>query len=115
MARFVLILNSTGRYGTMTPDEQQSMTHAFMTWTREMRQVGKVVGGEKLQDGGRILEPKAGMVAEAPFTETRETIGGFFVVEAPSLDEACEIAKTNPTFGYGGQIEVRPIDEMPRS
>jgi hypothetical protein len=113
MPKFILLLNGPAKYPTMTSEERQAATEQFMSWARQMRESGKMVGGERLAPAGRIIGPKPELlVTEAPFAETRETVGGFFIVEAEGLDQASEIARTNPHLGFGGSVEVRPIDDM---
>ena len=48
-------------------------------------------------------------MADGPFAESKEAIGGFFLLEVGSLDEAAEIAKDFPGLNYGASVEVRPV------
>jgi hypothetical protein len=50
-------------------------------------------------------------VADGPFVESKEAVGGYLLLQADNLDEAVAIAKTNPTLEYGIAIEVRPVLE----
>jgi hypothetical protein len=59
----------------------------------------------RIQDGERL-------VTDGPFAETKETLGGYYLVEAGSVDEALELAAQIPSARFGGSIEVRPIVEM---
>ena len=54
------------------------------------------------------------LVTDGPYAETKEQLGGFWVVEAPDLDAALEIAKRIPAQRFGGAVEVRPIVEYER-
>ncbi|HVJ45724.1 MAG TPA: YciI family protein, partial [Luteolibacter sp.] len=54
----------------------------------------------------------SGTVADGPFAESKETIGGFFMVNVVSMDEALEIAKRCPALAYGLTVEVRPAAEV---
>ena len=49
------------------------------------------------------------MVADGPFAESKEAIGGYFLLAVDTMEEAVEIAKTFPTLDYGASVEVRPI------
>ena len=51
-------------------------------------------------------------VTDGPFTESKEVIGGFFIVEAKSLDEAVQLSKDSPDFEIGGSVEVREVMKM---
>jgi hypothetical protein len=67
-----------------------------------------------LGDEGSTVSGKKGRgraVADGPFAESKEAIGGYLVVEADDLDEAVAIAKAAPMLDYGGSIEVRPVLE----
>ena len=65
-----------------------------------MERTGKIVSGKN----GRI-------VADGPFAESKEAIGGYFLLQVDDLDEAVEIAKDCPVLEYGSTVEVRPIAE----
>jgi hypothetical protein len=52
------------------------------------------------------------LVTDGPFAETKETLGGYYLVDAGSVDEALELAAKIPSARLGGSIEVRPIVEM---
>jgi hypothetical protein len=52
------------------------------------------------------------LVTDGPFAETKETLGGYYLVEAGSIDEALKLAAKIPSARLGGSIEVRPIVEM---
>jgi hypothetical protein len=51
-------------------------------------------------------------ITDGPFAESKDVIGGFWVISAKDYDEACRVAETSPHLGHGGRIEVREIDEM---
>ncbi len=57
--------------------------------------------------GGHVVTGDA--VTDGPFIEAKEVILGFYVIEAPDLDAALEIARRNPVLGDGGGLEVRPV------
>jgi hypothetical protein len=59
----------------------------------------------QVKDGSTI-------VTDGPFAETKETLGGYYLIEADSLDDATEIAARIPSARLGGKIEVRPVTEM---
>jgi hypothetical protein len=53
------------------------------------------------------------MTTDGPFAETKEQLGGFYLVDCPNLDDAIEAASRMPNLSYGGSVEVRPIMEFP--
>ena len=76
-----------------------------------MRATGKYQAGEPLQDGGRVLRANGQGIVEGPYTETKEAVGGFVIVESGDYEEAMQIASGCPRLTHGGFIEVRAIDE----
>lgn len=92
------------------------MFEQFTSWLLAMRERGQYVGSHKLQDRtGARLTVRGGQVVEGPFMETKEAIGGVFLVEAGSLEEAIAIARSCPTLSLqNGFVEVRVVEELPR-
>ena len=88
-----------------------------MKWFEEHGKAGRLVGGEELRGPSssttvRIKNGKA-TVADGPFIEAKEVIGGFAIVEVKGLDEALAMAKSWPGGGDGRIVEVRPVVEHP--
>jgi len=79
----------------------------FDRLTGRQGQRWKPVGNE-----GKIVSGKNGrVVADGPFAESKEAIGGYFLLQVNSLDEAVAIAKDCPGLAYGAVVEVRPVAE----
>jgi hypothetical protein len=110
MSRFVLLLRG-GREEIRgySPEQFQELLQKYLVWTDELRATGKYQAGEPLQDGGRMLHPNGQGIVEGPYTETKEAVGGFVMVEAGDYDEAMQIARGCPRLTHGGFIEVREI------
>jgi hypothetical protein len=85
-------------------------------YTNELIAAGKLSGGERLRPAATAttLRISAGkhLLADGPFAETKEQLGGFFLVDAKDLDEAVELASTMPHLQDGGAVEIRPIWPM---
>ncbi|HEY6843511.1 MAG TPA: YciI family protein [Thermoanaerobaculia bacterium] len=110
MAQYVLMLRDKGTYDALSPEELQKIFGRFRTWSDKLRAQGKITGGQKLRDHqGRVMRKNA--VTDGPFAEAKEIIGGFFVVDAKSYDEAVSLASGCPHLDYGS-IEIREIDPM---
>ncbi|NIR51341.1 hypothetical protein GWO43_22400 [candidate division KSB1 bacterium] len=75
-----------------------------------MRKDGRHVASEELKSGGRLLTNQNGRIVDGPYTETKEAIGGFFLIEANNLEEALEISQECPHFNYGGSVEIREVN-----
>ena len=113
MNRYLLLLHesSTG-FSDISPEEIQGIVNEYKAWSDKMGQAGHLVMGEKLQDGsGRNLrQGDAGLVVDGPFSETKEVVGGLFLIESRDYDHAVELCSDCPHLKYGGRIEIREIE-----
>jgi hypothetical protein len=95
---------------SLSPQELQQVMDKVMAWAERLHGQGKARGGQPLGAQGRIVSGKrGGFVADGPFAESKEAIGGYMVLQADDLSEAVEIARSNPMLEYGVTIEVRPV------
>ena len=92
-----------------------AMLADYGAWAEEMGKRGVLQGGERLRPttDATTVSVKDGKVltSDGPFAETKEQIGGYFVVDCKDLDEAIEVASKLPGARHGS-VEVRPIWEM---
>jgi len=100
----------------MPAEERAATTAAYNAYTEMLRETGAFLAGEALQPVTaattvRIRDGQT-MTTDGPFAETKEALGGFYMVEAADLDQALELAAGCPAAKYGS-IEVRPIWEYP--
>jgi hypothetical protein len=94
----------------LSTDELQKAMDSVMAWFEGLNQRGKVKGAQPLSAQGRTISGTNGrFVVDGPFTETKEAVGGYLVLQADSFEEAVEVARTNPVVRYGVSVEVRPI------
>jgi hypothetical protein len=88
----------------------------YMAFTQAIVDSGEFVSGEALQgsDTATVVRSRDGQVSttDGPYVETKEYLGGYYVVDVKDLDRAIEIAAMIPDSRYGG-IEVRPVMEIP--
>jgi hypothetical protein len=91
----------------MSADEKQADIDRTLGWFRQHAALGRIVGGEELgwPKAARTVRRKG--VTDGPFVETKETLGGYYLIEARDLDHALELSKLCPA-PHGG-VEVRPI------
>jgi hypothetical protein len=98
-----------------SPEEAQASMADYMAWGEEMGKRGLLQGGERLRPtaDATTVQVREGEVltSDGPFAETKEQIGGFYLVDCKDLDEAIEVASKIPGARQGS-IEVRPIWEM---
>ena len=95
--------------GLSTEELEQAM-NKVMAWFEGLAERGKIKSAQPLGGQGRVISGTDGrFVMDGPFTETKEAVGGYLVLQADSLNEAVEIARSMPTLRYGISVEVRPI------
>ena len=95
--------------GLSTGELQQAMNNVI-AWFEGLNKSGKVKGAQPLGAEGRTISGTDGrFVVDGPFTETKEAVGGYLLLQADSLNEAMEIARSMPTLRYGISVEVRPV------
>jgi hypothetical protein len=109
----LLIYSDTAQeaFNALPEEEQQAVLGEYMA----IRNEPDVLGGQQLQpvatattvkvDGGQAL------TTDGPFADTKEVLGGFFLVEADNIDRALELAARIPAARMGGAVEVRPVVE----
>jgi hypothetical protein len=95
------------------PTFAPAMLERYMAWIQGLRESGRFVVSFKLHDQtGRRLTIRGGEVMDGPFIESKDAVGGVFVVEAASLDEATEIARSCPNLDLqNGYLEVRVVEK----
>jgi len=106
----MLIFRGTDWYKGLSPEEMQRLADQWMAWFSRLKDQGKAIAGNPLEREGKIVSGKNGrVVSDGPFAESKETIGGYFLLEVNTLDEAVAIAQECPGLSYGIQVEVRPV------
>ena len=109
---YLLLFRGDNWHDHLTPEELQSALGQFKAWFEGLQAQGKIKGAQPLSREGRLVSGKAGrVVSDGPFVESKETIGGYFLLAVNSLDEAVAVAKSFPGLQFGTQVEVRPIAE----
>ena len=103
---------------TMPPQEMQKLVDSALEYDDEIRGSGHYIVSNALQRArtARTIRVRGGKasVTDGPFAETKEQLGGFFLIDAKDMDEACAVAARFPPARIG-IIEVRPVQEMQHS
>ena len=114
MQYLLLIYENEKNYATMSENESKKIMGEYFAFTEEIKKAGKMVAGDALQPTHtattvRVRDGKR-LTTDGPFAETKEQLGGYYLVEAKDLDDAIAIAAKIPSSRYGS-IEVRPIQK----
>jgi hypothetical protein len=100
------------RFETMSEEERNQMMGEWFRYTEELQQAGVHVAGEALQPTAtaKTVTVSAGerLVTDGPFAETKEQLGGFYLIDVESEDAAVDWAAKMPNHPYGS-VEVRPV------
>ena len=112
------IYHDESELDALSKGERQALIDSALDYTEEIRRSGHYIVSNALQPGStartiRVCGSKVATTA-GPFAETTEQLGGFFLVEAKDMDEACALASRFPP-GRIGVIEVRPVRELTHS
>jgi len=107
----LLIYGAEGRWETFSEAEQQAMTEDYMAISRDPKTKAGADLGELTKATTVRVDNGKTLTTDGPFAETKEYLGGFYLIDADNLDEAIEIAAKIPAARTGGTIEVRPVVE----
>ena len=112
MKYLCLIYESEKNWESMTPADGDAIMNEYFVFTDGIRRSGQYVAGEALQptQTATTVKVRNGKVSttDGPFAETKEQLGGFYLIEAKDLNEAIQVAAKIPA-ARSGSIEVRPV------
>ena len=109
---YLLLFRGNDWYKGLSPEEMQKIAGTWMAWFKRLTDEGICLAGQPLEREGRLVSGKNGrVVSDGPFAESKEAIGGYFLLRVNTIDEAVAIAKECPGLAYGIQVEVRPVRE----
>ena len=114
MAKFMLLLhdNPSG-FADVSPEQMQKVIEKYQAWGKRLREQGLIHGSHKLKDEpGKVMRSKDGQirVTDGPYSESKEILGGFYIIEADDYAQAIERSRDCPHLSYGGTVEVRQVD-----
>jgi hypothetical protein len=115
MQYLLLLFSEEGAWGRMSSAEQQRGVAAYQAYTEALKEAGVWVGANRLQDTNtattvRLVDGKS-HVLDGPYIDSKEQLGGYYLIDAPDLDAALSWAARCPGAGHG-TIEVRPVWSM---
>ena len=118
MPKYMLLLHDNpASFRKVSPDEMQKIVEKYIAWGKKLREAGIIQSSDKLTDEpGRVMRRTDGQVrvTDGPYSESKEVLGGYYIIEAASYDNAVEHARSCPHLDYGGTIELREVEVMGR-
>ena len=110
---YMLLFRGTDWHKKLSPEDLEHAMDKVMAWFESLKEQGKCTGGHPLEREGKLVSGKQGRnVADGPFAESKEAIGGYFYLQVADENEAIEIAKQCPGLEYGAVVEVRPVADV---
>ena len=98
-----------------TPEMIQAVIQKYNDWANKLQAAGRLVGLNKLREGfGRNIKGLGNqqVVTDGPYAETKEVIGGYWIITAENYDEAVRLASDCPSLEFGSRIEVREVEDL---
>jgi hypothetical protein len=118
--QFMLLINGDETWLHDLPDAGTGagpISPEFVAYTEAMKKAGVWRGGDRLQTthyGARVrVRDGKSVVLDGPYADAKEQLGGYYVIDVPTIDEAIEWAVRNPASKFG-TIDVRPLAIVPR-
>lgn len=118
MAEYMLLLRGGNGPGQNGDEVSVAEMHAYIapyrTWLDDLARTGKLVHANRLlTDGARVLRADGGsvVVLDGPYTESKDIVGGYYLVSATSEEDALEIARGCPHLANDGMVELRRVGD----
>lgn len=115
MAKFLMLSRGSTITPGMSPAEMQRIIERYRDWTEGVRRSGRLLSGEKLRaEEGRVVRGRQGrpVITDGPYTESKEIVGGYWLLEAADYDEVLALLKDHPGLEGPGVLEIRQIDDL---
>jgi len=112
MQYLLMIYENEKTWADMSPDKVAAVTGEYMAYSKDIASSGHMKAGDALQPTStattvRVRDGKT-LTTDGPFAETREQLGGYYLIEAADLDEAIKLAARIPSARWGS-VEIRPV------
>ena len=93
----------------LSPEQMQARMGQWFAWNTKMQEAGISDHGEALHPHGKRISGNDRTITDMAFTEVKELIGGYYLINAKDYDHASEIAQDYPDYDLGGTVEIREI------
>jgi hypothetical protein len=108
---YLLLFRNNAWYQDLSPGEIQRVMTEWMAWFDGLVADGRCLGGQSLEQDGRVVTGGHRQVTDGPYAEAKESVAGYFILHVADLEEATAIAKLCPGLPYGATVEVRKLME----
>ncbi len=109
-SEYMILFRSTDWNKDLSLEEMQKVMDQTMAWFEKLREEGKFKTAQPLFDEGKVVSGKNGrIVTDGPFAESKETVGGYLILNVETMEEALSIAQGWPLLQCGASLEVRPL------
>ena len=116
MPKYLLLLHDNpGTFANLSPEQMQKVIEKYVAWGKKLREAGIIEASNKLTDEpGKVVRRKDGeiRVTDGPYSETKEVLGGYYLIAARDYAQAVELTRDCPQLEYGGTIEIRQVDRI---
>ena len=108
---FLFLYDDPSGRAKLSPEEMQKAIEKYIAWGQKATNAGFLRGSHRLaEDTGKVI--RGAKVTDGPYSETKEILGGYFLITADSYDQAVQRTLDHPHLEYGGTIEVRQVHPM---
>ena len=116
MTEFVFLYRNTqeaSRETFSSPERAQQSMAKWRAWFKDLGDKGYLKNiGQPLERVGKVVAGMNKTITDGPYSETKDVIGGFSIVQAKDLDQAAQLASGCPIIETGGSVEVRPVMQL---
>ncbi len=115
MQYLLLLYADESAWDSLSPTDQETAVAAYNAYTEALTEAGALLGSNRLQPAGSATQVKVSdgkqQVLDGPYVDSKEQLGGYYLIEAPDLDAALDWAARCPG-SHHGTVEVRPVWDM---
>ena len=108
---FLFLYDNPTNWVKLSPEEMQKALEKYIAWGQKATNGGYLRGTHRLaEDAGKVV--RGSKVTDGPYSETKEILGGYYLIAADNYDHAVQRTLDHPHLEYGGTIEVRRVHAM---
>lgn len=110
MKKFLMLLHEdVSAIQQLSTREMEELVNAHMKYAEQLADSGHLISGDGLEENGKVFTEKGAIIKDGPYMESKEIIGGYYLIEARDMDEAVSLAADCPCHLWGGKTEIRQI------